>query len=93
MDSVSSRRCVDAYIARAAFAHHSINCLTEGAWYITAVYNLWLQSRAAVLFDEARKEAETLDEDFANTKMLKGPLHGVPFSFKDQCSFAGIFLY
>jgi Asp-tRNA(Asn)/Glu-tRNA(Gln) amidotransferase A subunit family amidase len=25
--------------------------------------------------------------------MLKGPLHGVPFSFKDMCALAGIFLY
>ena len=43
---------------------------------------------ATVLFDQAREEAEALDKDFARTKKLKGSLHGVPFSFKDQCEFA-----
>lgn len=38
-----------------------------------------------VLFGQARKEAEELDQEFAKTGKLRGPLHGVPFSFKDQC--------
>ena len=46
------------------------------------------QSCAIVLFDQAREEAEALDKDFAKTNKLKGSLHGVPFSFKDQCEFA-----
>jgi hypothetical protein len=38
-----------------------------------------------VLFDDARKQAEELDAEFASTRQLRGPLHGVPVSFKDQC--------
>jgi Asp-tRNA(Asn)/Glu-tRNA(Gln) amidotransferase A subunit family amidase len=36
----------------------------------------------AVLFDEALKQAQDLDTEFANTKKLRGPLHGVPVSIK-----------
>ncbi len=38
-----------------------------------------------VLFEEAREEARTLDQHFYETQQLKGPLHGVPVSFKDLC--------
>lgn len=38
-----------------------------------------------VLFAQAIKEAGELDAEFASTKRLRGPLHGVPVSFKDQC--------
>jgi hypothetical protein len=37
------------------------------------------------LFAEARIEAKKIDEEFATTGKLRGPLHGVPTSFKDQC--------
>ena len=36
-----------------------------------------------VLFADALKTAEELDAHFAATNELKGPLHGVPISFKD----------
>lgn len=36
-----------------------------------------------VLFSDALKTAGELDAHFAATKELKGPLHGVPISFKD----------
>ncbi|KAG9001537.1 hypothetical protein FRB94_004688 [Tulasnella sp. JGI-2019a] len=36
-----------------------------------------------VMFADALQEARALDQDFARTKTLKGPLHGVPISFKD----------
>ena len=39
------------------------------------------------MFDDALREAAKLDEEFAKTKKLRGPLHGVPVSFKDQCEF------
>lgn len=39
-----------------------------------------------VLFEDALKEAEELDTEFANTKRLRGAFHGVPVSFKDQCT-------
>jgi len=38
-----------------------------------------------VLFDQARCEAAALDREFAETKKLMGPLHGVPVTFKDKC--------
>jgi hypothetical protein len=39
-----------------------------------------------VLFEDARKQAKELDEEFGRTGKLRGPLHGVPMSFKDQCT-------
>lgn len=39
-----------------------------------------------VLFDEAREDARALDEEYATTGKIRGPLHGVPVSFKDQCT-------
>ena len=36
-----------------------------------------------VLFADALKTAGELDAHFATTNELKGPLHGVPISFKD----------
>ena len=81
----TASQVVDAYIARAALAHQRTNCLTEGKHY-TFFCVFIRQSCAAVLFDQARKEAEVLDQNFAQTKKLKGSLHGVPFSFKDQCA-------
>lgn len=38
-----------------------------------------------VLFEEARQQAQALDDYLQRTKKLKGPLHGVPVSFKDIC--------
>ena len=35
------------------------------------------------MFSDALKTAGELDVDFAAAKELKGPLHGVPISFKD----------
>lgn len=45
-----------------------------------------------MLFAEAREEARALDEEFASTGSIRGPLHGVPVSFKDQCE-SGYVLY
>ncbi|OCH93682.1 amidase signature enzyme [Obba rivulosa] len=36
-----------------------------------------------VMFEAARQTAQELDAEFAATKKLRGPLHGVPISFKD----------
>jgi len=41
------------------------------------------------MFKDALKEAEVLDAEFARTKQLKGPLHGLPVSFKDQYDITG----
>ncbi|KIM69363.1 hypothetical protein SCLCIDRAFT_102685 [Scleroderma citrinum Foug A] len=62
---------LEAYIARAAHAQSTTNCLTE------------------VLFEDARRQAAELDNEFAKTNKLRGVLHGVPMSFKDQFDIAG----
>ena len=41
-----------------------------------------------MFFEEAKQDARKLDEEFAATGRLKGPLHGVPISVKDQCMFS-----
>ena len=45
-----------------------------------------------VFFEEAKEVARSLDAEFAETGILKGPLHGVPISVKDQCAFYSSFL-
>jgi len=42
-----------------------------------------------ILFESALQEAEELDRQFSKTQSLKGPLHGVPITFKDQFEIAG----
>lgn len=39
-----------------------------------------------VLFEDALERAKELDEYFATTGKLKGPLHGIPMSLKDSCA-------
>ncbi|GAA6062135.1 hypothetical protein JCM10212_003170 [Sporobolomyces blumeae] len=43
-----------------------------------------------ILFAPALKRAIDLDEEFERTGQVKGPLHGVPVSFKDQIDIAGV---
>lgn len=45
-----------------------------------------LRPSVLVLFEDAKKQATELDEEFSRTGKLRGPLHGVPMSFKDQCT-------
>jgi len=47
--------------------------------------------RRIVFFEEAKQDARKLDDEFAATGRLKGPLHGVPISVKDQCTFSPTF--
>jgi len=41
------------------------------------------------MFTTALEEAKQLDEEYRATGQLRGPLHGVPISFKDQFEIAG----
>ncbi|KAF8312352.1 amidase signature enzyme [Clavulina sp. PMI_390] len=43
-----------------------------------------------VLFDDALKQAKELDEEFATTGRLRGPLHGVPVTAKDLFNIEGL---
>jgi Asp-tRNA(Asn)/Glu-tRNA(Gln) amidotransferase A subunit family amidase len=36
------------------------------------------------MFSTALEEANQLDEEYRATGQIRGPLHGVPISFKDQ---------
>ncbi|KAG2359187.1 amidase signature domain-containing protein [Suillus spraguei] len=42
-----------------------------------------------VLYEDARKQAKELDAEFASTKTLRGPFHGVPVSVKDNYQIEG----
>lgn len=41
------------------------------------------------MFESALNRAAALDEEFARTGKLKGRLHGVPISLKDQIAVTG----
>lgn len=41
------------------------------------------------VYPQAKAQAEALDAEFARTKTLVGPLHGVPLSVKDQLRIQG----
>lgn len=43
-----------------------------------------------VVFAEALDQAKALDADFRTTSQLKGPLHGIPVTLKDQFNVKGI---
>ncbi|EIW83689.1 amidase signature enzyme [Coniophora puteana RWD-64-598 SS2] len=73
--------------------------ISKGEWTATEVVEAFI-ARAAlaqaktnclteVLFADARRQAEELDDEFARTKQTRGPLHGVPVSFKDQFDIEG----
>jgi Asp-tRNA(Asn)/Glu-tRNA(Gln) amidotransferase A subunit family amidase len=77
---------LEAYIARAAYAQAKTNCLTEGT-HDTTCATLMLAGCsnfyvfvAVVMLGPARQRAAELDAEFAATKKLRGPLHGVPVS-------------
>ncbi|KAJ5628398.1 Amidase [Penicillium lividum] len=42
-----------------------------------------------VVFEDALKQAKKLDEEFQATNKIKGPLHGIPFTVKDQFNIKG----
>lgn len=41
------------------------------------------------MYPQALARAKSLDEQFARTGKLQGPMHGVPVSVKDQCRVKG----
>ncbi|KAJ5570324.1 uncharacterized protein N7459_009754 [Penicillium hispanicum] len=43
-----------------------------------------------VVFDEALEQARKLDAEFKTSKSLKGPLHGIPITVKDQFNIKGV---
>lgn len=43
-----------------------------------------------VVFEDALKQARELDDHFKKTGELKGPLHGIPITLKDQFNIKGV---
>lgn len=43
-----------------------------------------------ILFEDAIEQAKQLDTEFAETGKLKGPLHGIPITLKDQFNVKGV---
>ncbi|KAH7868391.1 amidase signature domain-containing protein [Lentinula edodes] len=82
-----------------AGAHEIVSRIEKGDWTAREVVEAYISQAAKahiatnclteVLFQQALKLAEELDAEFAVTKKLRGPLHGVPFSAKDQFNIAG----
>ncbi|KAN0092624.1 Amidase signature domain containing protein [Tylopilus felleus] len=82
-----------------ATATEIVENIGAGKWTASLVLDAYM-ARAAVsqektncitevLFEDAKKQAKELDEEFARTGNLRGPLHGVPMSFKDQYEIVG----
>ncbi|EKM61689.1 uncharacterized protein PHACADRAFT_135578 [Phanerochaete carnosa HHB-10118-sp] len=83
----------------AAPAAEIVQRIAAGEWTASEVLEAYI-SRAVlaqqtinclteVLFEEARQQAQALDDYVQVTKKLKGPPHGVPVSFKDVYDIAG----
>lgn len=72
---------MQAYIAQAAAAHLATNCATESEG-LQLFYGQNLTEISKVLFEQALKQAEELDAEYARSGRVRGPLHGVPFSAK-----------
>ncbi|KAH9991131.1 amidase signature domain-containing protein [Russula vinacea] len=82
-----------------ATASQIVENIEAGTWTASGVLEAYV-ARAAqaqqamnclteVFFEEAKEEALRLDAEFAATGRLKGPLHGVPISAKDQFDVKG----
>ncbi|KAG0699240.1 amidase signature domain-containing protein [Suillus ampliporus] len=78
-----------------ATAGEIVQMIAKGEWTSSQVLEAYI-ARAAVahaetnfLFEDARKQAKELDTEFASTQQVRGPLHGVPVSFKDQYEIKG----
>ncbi|KAI0741898.1 amidase signature enzyme [Daedaleopsis nitida] len=88
----------EAYLR--ATAPEIVQHISQGEWTASRVLEAYI-ARAIlaqeltnclteVLFAQARAEARALDEEFACTGTIRGPLHGVPVSFKDQYDIKGV---
>ncbi|KAF9510450.1 hypothetical protein BS47DRAFT_1347999 [Hydnum rufescens UP504] len=85
-----------------ASAVEIVNHIRNGdqGWTATRVLDAYLRRALAVqdhinfmtepLFESAFKDAKMLDEEFAATGRLRGPLHGVPISLKDLFHVKGV---
>ncbi|TEB18654.1 general amidase [Coprinellus micaceus] len=85
---------------RASVATEIVARVAAGEWTSSDVLEAYIaravfaQSKTncltEVFFDRARERAKVLDEEYAKTGKLVGPLHGVPVSAKDMFDIEGI---
>ncbi|KAI0741896.1 amidase signature enzyme [Daedaleopsis nitida] len=95
--SFDSSSGTEAYLR--ATAREIVQRITKGEWTASDVLEAYI-ARAAlaqditnclteVIFSDARAQAKALDAEFASTGRIRGPLHGVPVSFKDVFDVSG----
>jgi amidase len=82
-----------------ATASEIVQRIAKGEWTSSEVLEAYIARSAVaqtevnclteVLYEDARKRAKELDAEFASTKTLRGPFHGVPFSVKDNYRIEG----
>ncbi|KAH9851937.1 amidase signature enzyme [Lenzites betulinus] len=89
----------DAGLYLRAPAKEIVERIAKGEWTASDVLDAYL-ARAVlaqdltnclteVFFADARAQAKALDAEFAQTGKVRGPLHGVPVSFKDTYDVKG----
>lgn len=82
----SARELIDAQLKGELTALE----ITDAYCHRAAIIHQLTQCCTEIFFDKAQKSATELDEYFKTTGKLKGKLHGVPISLKDQINLPGI---
>ncbi|KAJ6159789.1 hypothetical protein N7497_004326 [Penicillium chrysogenum] len=77
-----------------------LECMAKGEFQVEQVIKAYIQravlahqltnSLTEVLFEDALGQAKQLDAEFAETGKLRGPLHGIPITVKDQFNVKGV---
>ncbi|KAJ7090201.1 amidase [Mycena belliarum] len=83
-----------------ATASEIVERIRRGEWTSLQVVSAYIARTALAqettncvteaLFADALQQARDLDAEFVSSKTLRGPLHGVPVSFKDQYDIMGV---
>ncbi|EJD07629.1 amidase signature enzyme [Fomitiporia mediterranea MF3/22] len=83
----------------AATAAEIVKHIEAGEWTALVVVSAYIRQAiraheatnclTEILFEQALDEAKALDTEYASTKRLRGPLHGLPVSVKDQFDITG----
>ncbi|KAG2354380.1 amidase signature enzyme [Suillus spraguei] len=87
----TSRGCCDV----TSVASEIVQRIAKGEWTSSEVLEAYIarsaiaQAKVNFLYEDARKQAKELDAEFASTKTLRGPFHGVPVSVKDNYQIEG----
>lgn len=83
-----------------ATASEIVDHIAAGEWTASQVLEAYIERAALaqaktnclteVFFDKGRARAKELDEEFTRSGKVRGPLHGVPISIKDQFEIEGL---